>query len=336
VPLKRCQDDGKPGWKWGDAGKCYVYTAGNEASEKAARKKAMAQAAAMGEFPGTGTEHRAELKAKTINDLPDSAFAYIEPGGTKDEQGKTVPRSKRHFPIHDAAHVRNALARAPQSPFGAKAMPKIRAAAKKFGVHVSDERSQSLPDGAPLAPVEFRDASVSGVNFDKRIIEVVAMPYDEPTVVEYRGEMWHETFTRGAFDGIEARQDQIRVNRNHDKTMTVGKVVRWWPERSEGLVSEVRVAPTDRGNETLALANEDMLSASVGFAVRGRDQLLDKTSMTRRVRKAFVDHLSFVESPAYVGAKVLAVRDNAGIDDRPPLVTPRMDELVTFLSGRKG
>jgi len=58
MPLKRCQDDEKPGWKWGDEGKCYTYTAGSEASEMAARKKAMAQAAAMGEFPGTGNRSR--------------------------------------------------------------------------------------------------------------------------------------------------------------------------------------------------------------------------------------------------------------------------------------
>src|SRR5215467_4056533 len=80
----------------------------------------------------------AQMTAQSINDLPDSDFAYIEPGGSKDPSGKTVPRSLRHFPIHDAAHVRNALARAPQSPFGEKAMPKIRAAAKKFGVQVSE------------------------------------------------------------------------------------------------------------------------------------------------------------------------------------------------------
>jgi HK97 family phage prohead protease len=248
VPLNRCQDDDKPGWKWGDSGKCYTYTAGNDASETAARKKAMAQAAAMGEFPGTGNRDADEL---------------------------------------------------------------------------------------PNAPVEYRDASVSGVNFDKRIIEVVAVPYEEPTRIEYRGEYWEESFVRGSFDGIETRKDQIRVNRNHDKTMTIGKVVRWWPERTEGLVSEVRVAPTVRGDETLALANEDMLSASVGFAVRGRDQLLDKSSMTRRIHKAFVDHMSFVESPAYVGAKVLAVRDQGGIDDRPPLETPNIDEMVAFLNSRK-
>ncbi len=78
-----------------------------------------------------------EKSSAAINDLPDSAFAYIEPGGKKDESGKTVPRSKRHFPIHDASHVRNALARANQSPFGKKALPKIIAAAKKYGIKIS-------------------------------------------------------------------------------------------------------------------------------------------------------------------------------------------------------
>lgn len=55
------------------------------------------------------------------NDLPDSAFLYIAPGGKKDSDGKTVPRSLRYFPVRDASgnvdqvHVRNALARIPQS-----------------------------------------------------------------------------------------------------------------------------------------------------------------------------------------------------------------------------
>jgi phage head maturation protease len=164
---------------------------------------------------------------------------------------------------------------------------------------------------APNAPVEFRDSSVAGVNCDQRIVEVVAVPYEEPSLIEYRGAMWAETFDRGAFDGIETRGGQVRVNRGHDRTRTVGKVVRWWPSRSEGLVSEVRIAPTPLGDETLTLADEDMLSVSVGFAVRDRDQVLDRSSMTRRIRKAFVDHLSFVEDSAYAGAKVLAVRGRA-------------------------
>src|SRR5499427_5268043 len=111
----------------------------------------LAHHAALGIYPATHAklikagrdavmpaETRAPMDTASQNDLPDDAFAYIEPGGSKDSSGRTVPRSLRHFPVHDAAHTRNALARASQSPFGAKAMPKIRAAAKKFGIQMSD------------------------------------------------------------------------------------------------------------------------------------------------------------------------------------------------------
>lgn len=56
-----------------------------------------------------------------VNDLPDSAFLYIEPGGKKDSDGRTEPRSLRHFPFKDAdgkidvAHLRNAISRIPQA-----------------------------------------------------------------------------------------------------------------------------------------------------------------------------------------------------------------------------
>ena len=91
---------------------------------------------------------KATISTADQNDAPDSDFAYIEPGGEKDSGGKTVPRNLRHFYIADAAHVRNALARASQSPFGEKAMPKIVAAAKKFGIEVSDDASKGQLDGS--------------------------------------------------------------------------------------------------------------------------------------------------------------------------------------------
>src|SRR5262249_49634863 len=87
------------------------------AAIKAVAEWEAAKAAAHGRNTPMGSEYRAQLSAQSINDLPDSDFAYIEPGGSKDSSGRTVPRSLRHFPVHDAAHVRNALARAPQSPF---------------------------------------------------------------------------------------------------------------------------------------------------------------------------------------------------------------------------
>jgi len=63
----------------------------------------------------------AEWDTQYINDLPDSAFAYIESGGEKDEEGKTKPRSLRHLPFKNAQgnidhdHLVNALARLPQT-----------------------------------------------------------------------------------------------------------------------------------------------------------------------------------------------------------------------------
>jgi hypothetical protein len=92
---------------------------------------------------------KAEMSGKSVNDLPDSAFAYIEPGGKKDADGKTTPRKLRHFPIHDKAHADNAAARIAQgAKFGDKAKGKVRAAQRKFGEKVSKEAGDDVAAGA--------------------------------------------------------------------------------------------------------------------------------------------------------------------------------------------
>jgi len=59
---------------------------------------------------------KADWSTKYINNLPDSSFLWIEAGGKKDDDGKTVPRSLRHLPYKDmngkldADHVRAAAA----------------------------------------------------------------------------------------------------------------------------------------------------------------------------------------------------------------------------------
>jgi len=74
---------------------------------------------------------KAKLTTAARNKLPRSAFAFVDSKGVG------------HFPIHDKAHVRNALARVSQSPFGARALPKIRAAAKKFGIGEPAKKEQT-------------------------------------------------------------------------------------------------------------------------------------------------------------------------------------------------
>ena len=100
----------------------------------------------------------AEWTTAYINDLPDSSFAVVEPGGKKDAQGKTTPRSLRHFPYKDASgkvdlpHLRNALARLPQSKLSAelkaKAKRVLEAAAKKAGVGERARLALYEPDQA--------------------------------------------------------------------------------------------------------------------------------------------------------------------------------------------
>lgn len=79
---------------------------------------------------------RAKLTAAAENKLSDDDFALVY-----EEDGKKV----RKYPIHDKAHVRNALARAAQmieaggkaASDARKALPRIKAAAKKMGIGVS-------------------------------------------------------------------------------------------------------------------------------------------------------------------------------------------------------
>jgi hypothetical protein len=120
---------------------------------------------------------KASWTAKYINDLPDSSFAYIEPGGKKVD-GKTEPRSLRHFPYKDAdgsvdlPHLRNALARAPQSPFGDKAMAKLNAAAKaeKIGEFTKDE-GDSINKLIELLKIDAEKGLIYGVVMPADIID---------------------------------------------------------------------------------------------------------------------------------------------------------------------
>ncbi len=76
--------------------------------------------------------------------------------------------------MHDEAHARNALSRAPQSPFGKPAMPKIMTAARRFGIKVSgSQRSAFGPDAMP-------DSAFPERRFTRFPLEVRAEPNGGP------------------------------------------------------------------------------------------------------------------------------------------------------------
>lgn len=47
MPVRRCYQNGKPGYQYGESGKCYTYAPGDEADRKAAKEKAHLQGAAV-------------------------------------------------------------------------------------------------------------------------------------------------------------------------------------------------------------------------------------------------------------------------------------------------
>jgi hypothetical protein len=91
---------------------------------------------------------------KYVNDLNDSAFAVIESGGKKDDQGKTVPRELRHLEHHNAegnldeTHVRNALQQLDKTHISAElkaeALRHLCRHAKELGIQ--SEKCQSAND----------------------------------------------------------------------------------------------------------------------------------------------------------------------------------------------
>jgi HK97 family phage prohead protease len=195
-----------------------------------------------------------------------------------------------------------------------------------------------MTDTIVHAPVEWRAAvEVSGVDFTDRIIEVVVVPYDEETTVEYppgSGKAITESVDHGAFDGLENRPGRVKANRDHDVTRTVGLARAVHTDRQVGLVGEVYISRTPLGDETLQLADDGVLGASVGMAVRPSDQIWSERRTRRRIAKAFLDHIALVPNPAYRGAEVLAVR--SGPVSPPvweqPAATPYLDEVLAYLA----
>jgi hypothetical protein len=43
MPIKNCQENKLPGYKWGDKGKCYTYDPKDETARKAAYEKVLKQ-----------------------------------------------------------------------------------------------------------------------------------------------------------------------------------------------------------------------------------------------------------------------------------------------------
>jgi HK97 family phage prohead protease len=184
--------------------------------------------------------------------------------------------------------------------------------------------------------VERRDSQLVDVDFPKRLIELIVMPYESPTTINHHGKTITEIVSRGAYDGVEKRAGQIKVNRGHVIDNVVGKTVALHPSRMEGLVAEIRISRTDLGEDTLVLANDGILDASAGFVLmreNGKvkpDAEVWENRDTRRLNHLFLHHIAMTPDPAYQDARVLAVRKAEGqapAGDETGRATPNRDRM---------
>jgi HK97 family phage prohead protease len=180
------------------------------------------------------------------------------------------------------------------------------------------------------APVEYRTAATLEVRHAQRIIDLIAVPYNEPTDVLRRGRWVSESVDPDAFTGVHG---DVTVNRAHDLEAPLGRVSAFHPNDPRGLRAELRISRTASGDDVLELAADGLLSPSIGFRPLTEDWNHDRSAV--KVTRAQLVHIALTGDPAYKGAKVLAVRT---ADDRPPRVaTPNLDRIrLEMLALRAG
>jgi HK97 family phage prohead protease len=277
-------------------------------------------------------DERATWDTAYVNNLPDSAFLYIAPGGTKDGDGKTVPRSLRYFPVKDATgkvdvpHVRNALARIPQSniPQSAKdsATSKAQAMLKAAGGTPAASADGRADDGPPprenlvraLVPVdmELRADGADGVGTLSGHFAV----FDEWTEINsfFEGRFL-ERFQLGAFaKTFKENRDNIRVLFQHGRDPSVGDKVLGpldvVEEQTRGAYYEVPLLDTTYNRDLVPGLKAGLYGASFRFKVM-QEEFVNKPERSdhnpdglpeRTVTEAKVMELGPVTFPAYANA----------------------------------
>jgi phage head maturation protease len=94
----------------------------------------------------------------------------------------------------------------------------------------------------------------------------------------------------------------------------------------------VRIAQTALGEETLELANEGALDASAGFLPMPGGESWHERRTMRRITKAWLGHIALTPDPAYLDARVLAVRtaEPVQVGTAERIATPLLDEVRSW------
>lgn len=205
-----------------------------------------------------------------INNLPDSAFALILPGGTK-EDGKTTPRSLRKFPHHrmdgsiDLPHLRNANARVPQSDLTEEQKQKalahlekhkkavgIGGVAEETTVREQDDASEAPPEVSfEVAPeptmdelIESIEDAIGEINdaFDALVERVEALEEWQKESPRYKAQPQEKPLGEAVIESSPSNQPRVSdlISKKEVLTLLPERVPRFWGYGPTRLVHELK------------------------------------------------------------------------------------------------
>jgi uncharacterized protein len=147
---------------------------------------------------------------------------------------------------------------------------------------------------------------------DGRTIHGALLPWGTEARVIDAGRLVTETFARGALQGTDPARVPLTATHPRDAgTLPIGVTVEL-EDRADAAWGAWRVSDTMIGNEVLALARDGVpLGLSIGFeeVAGGSRWSADRQRVTRT--RAALDHIAVVRVPAYTGAGVAGVREQA-------------------------
>lgn len=175
----------------------------------------------------------AEWDTKYINDLPDKCFAYIKPGGEKDEEGKTAPRALRYLPYRDKdgkvdlPHLRNALSRLPQTKLApeekAKARKVLIDAAREAGVGEYSELPGVTESEWKEEIMETKLREILGLSEDADVVEAVrAIKTKSEEATTLQAQL---TDLEGKFKATELKLTETEADKVVEDALQQGKLV---------------------------------------------------------------------------------------------------------------
>lgn len=152
-----------------------------------------------------------------------------------------------------------------------------------------------------------------------RIVSGIAVPFNSPTMIYERGQLFEETWLPGSTkDSIAKRGDRVKLLGYHqERQFPLGKPV-MMEDRIAGMYAEFRISDTSAGRDALTLVQDGVLDAfSVGFQVPegGETFLNDAGTLKRSISRAHVNEVSLVNWGAYDDARVTSLREAQDIEE---------------------